>query len=98
MTVILDPENRERLALHQVVSSFAGRRVLEVGCGSGRVTWLYAAEAAHVTAIDPNEKAIAQAIANCPPHLSGRITFLACNVDHFQPPAPFDLAILSWSL
>ena len=98
MAVILDPEKREWLALHQTVGSFAGRRVVEVGCGSGRVTWLYAAEAAHVTAIDPDEKAIAQAIADCPPQLSGRVTFVACDVDHFQPPAPFDLAILSWSL
>lgn len=98
MAILLDPEKREALALHQMVGAFAGRRVLEIGCGSGRVTWLYADEAAEVMAIDPDEKAIAQAIADCPPQLSGRVTFLACDVDHFQPSAPFDLAILSWAL
>ena len=46
-----DPERNESKALHRLMD-FTGRQVLEVGCGEGRMTWLYASECAHVTGID----------------------------------------------
>ena len=46
MTIRQDPENSELDALHEFVGSFAGKRVLEIGCGNGRLTFQYAAEAA----------------------------------------------------
>src|SRR5512142_1881584 len=58
MTIRLDPENNETHALFEMVN-FSGQHVLEIGCGGGRVTWLYAEKAARVTAIDPSSKQIA---------------------------------------
>jgi ubiquinone/menaquinone biosynthesis C-methylase UbiE len=41
--------------------AFAGQRVLEIGCGSGAASMLFAQGGANVTAIDLNEHAIAMA-------------------------------------
>ena len=58
MTIRVDPENGEPRALFNLVD-LSSRRVLEIGCGDGRLTWRYADRAAHVTAIDPFEGSIA---------------------------------------
>jgi len=47
MAIRIDPENNETPALFDMVN-FGGQRVLEIGCGNGRVTWRYADKAAHV--------------------------------------------------
>ena len=60
MTVRVDPEGNETGALFDLVD-LEGREVLEIGCGDGRLTWRYADRAAHVTAIEPFEDAIARA-------------------------------------
>ena len=41
MTIRTDPENNETRALLDM-ANFGGQHVLEIGCGDGRVTWLYA--------------------------------------------------------
>lgn len=99
MPIQLDPEHNEPVALFDFAESFTGKRVLEVGCGDGRLTWLYAERAAHVVGIDPDAEDIARAIANCPPHLRERIEFRVGTIQEFDPPAEkFDLALLAWSL
>ena len=60
MTVRIDPEGNETDALFDLVE-LEGREVLEIGCGDGRLTRRYADRAAHVTAIEPFEGAIARA-------------------------------------
>jgi 2-polyprenyl-3-methyl-5-hydroxy-6-metoxy-1,4-benzoquinol methylase len=100
MAVIIDPENNETSALFDLVD-FTGRRVLEIGCGNGRLTWRYAHKAAHVTAIDPYADWIAQAQANRPTKLRRRVEFHSVALADFaaaSDPAAFDIVILSWSL
>jgi tRNA G46 methylase TrmB len=53
MPILLDPEGLETNALFEQAGSFTGLRVLEVGCGDGRLTCRYAGQAASVVAIDP---------------------------------------------
>ena len=53
MAIHEDPEQHEVAALARMVPSFAGLRVLEIGCGDGRLTQRYAARAGSVIAIDP---------------------------------------------
>ena len=74
MAIVKDPEGHELAALLGMVD-FKGRDVLEAGCGDGRFTWRYAAQAAQVTAIDPNGEAIEAAEANLPAELKRRVTF-----------------------
>jgi ubiquinone/menaquinone biosynthesis C-methylase UbiE len=98
MPIRIDPEGNETAALFGFAGSSIGQRVLEIGCGDGRLTWLYADQAAHVVALDPNADDIALAIKNCPPHLRERVEFRVSALQEFESPARFDLALLAWSL
>jgi len=102
MPIDIDPENNETRALFDFAGELTGLRVLEIGCGEGRLTWRYALQAAHVTAIDPKEEKIARANADLPPELQERVVFHACELEDFVAGPGlgerYDLAILSWSL
>ena len=98
MAIRLDPEANEPAALFDFAGSLSGRRVLEIGCGDGRLTWLYAESAARVVAIDPDADDIALAIRACPQHLRERVEFRVAAIQEFEPSEKFDLALLSWSL
>jgi 2-polyprenyl-3-methyl-5-hydroxy-6-metoxy-1,4-benzoquinol methylase len=100
MTVRVDPENNEPRALIDL-ADFNGRRVLEIGCGDGRLTWHYADKAAHITAIDPFEESILRAKENTPDVLKNRVEFRQISFEDFAAAgesSAFDIAILSWSL
>jgi 2-polyprenyl-3-methyl-5-hydroxy-6-metoxy-1,4-benzoquinol methylase len=95
---IVDPHGAELEALAQLVD-FSGLRVLEIGCGDGRLTWLYAASTEEVLGIDPDREAIAAARASTPPALRERVRFdVASPVERDVPRGQFDLAFFSWSL
>lgn len=98
MPVLPDPEDVETRALHDY-ADFTGQRVLEIGCGDGRLTWRYADRAAHIVAIDPDADEIASALEDCPADLRHKIEFQALRLEELSIPAEkFDLALLSWSL
>jgi ubiquinone/menaquinone biosynthesis C-methylase UbiE len=100
MTIRTDPENNETRALLDM-TNFSGQHVLEIGCGDGRVTWLYADKAAHVTAIDPSTRLIALARQELPSQLQDRVEFHNAAFEDFavaSEPWAFDIVILSWSL
>src|SRR5947207_15837575 len=93
------PERQEQLReLEELVrATLAGRRVLEVACGTGYWTAVAVATAAHVTAFDVNESVLALARAkNLDPR---RVTFLAG--DAYDAPrcaGPFDAALVAFLL
>jgi ubiquinone/menaquinone biosynthesis C-methylase UbiE len=98
MAFLLDPEGAELRVMHDL-ASFAGKDVLEVGCGDGRLTWRYAAAARSVLGVDPKADAVARAAADTPDGLRGRVSFLAADVTTCALPAgAFDVAVLAWSL
>ena len=98
MSVLLDPEDTETKALHDY-ADFRGKRVLEIGCGDGRLTWRYADRVAHVIAIDPKAADIETAVADCPAELRDKIEFRMARLEDLSLPVEkFDLALLSWSL
>jgi 2-polyprenyl-3-methyl-5-hydroxy-6-metoxy-1,4-benzoquinol methylase len=72
-----------------------GLRVLEVGCGEGRLTRRYAGRAASVLAIDTDATRIAAArAAIADPH----IRFETATLEELDVPPGFDLTFFSWSL
>lgn len=94
----IDPEESETRALLRL-APVSGLRVLELGCGDGRLTFRYAGEAAAILAVDPDGARIEQARATLPRDLAGIVTFAvtgAAEVD--APRASFDLALFSSSL
>jgi 2-polyprenyl-3-methyl-5-hydroxy-6-metoxy-1,4-benzoquinol methylase len=98
MAVRQDPENSELDALQDFVGRFAGKRVLEIGCGNGRLTYQYAAEAALVHGIDPSEQKIAEARQKIPETLQNRLEFWDVGIENFFSPQKYDIALLAWSL
>jgi len=100
MAIRIDPENNESRALFDL-ADFAGRRVLEIGCGDGRLTWRYAERTARVTAIDASPEAIGRAREELPEELHGRVEFRDVAFEAFAAasgPTLFELVLLSWSL
>ena len=100
MTITVDPNGTEATVLHELMD-FTGRRVLEIGCGDGRVTWQFAKQAASVIAIDPDKEAIASAVKNRPAELSDRLEFLVSRIEDFAgaPGDPaFDVVLFTRSL
>jgi 2-polyprenyl-3-methyl-5-hydroxy-6-metoxy-1,4-benzoquinol methylase len=94
---VKDPDGAEASVLSGV-AEFSGRRVLEVGCGDGRLTWLYAPRAESVLGIDPDEEQIALARADTPPEVADRVQFEVGEAEDLSRTAVFDVAFLSWSL
>ncbi|MBA2298946.1 MAG: class I SAM-dependent methyltransferase, partial [Actinobacteria bacterium] len=76
-----------------------GKRVLEIGCGDGRMTWLFAAGASYVLGIDSDPELIDEAQRATPGDLVDRVEFRTAEAEALDVPPPrFDIAFLSWSL
>jgi len=75
----------------------AGKKLLEIGCGGGRITYDLARHAASVLATDPDAKALARARAAV---VAEHVTFRQApsGVPEDLPPASFDLVIYTLSL
>ena len=98
MTLQRDPERNEIQYLRSYVS-LAGKRVLEVGSGEGRLTWQYAKWAGSVIAVDRDVDS--QRVANIDrPHDMETKVYLSAASSAYLPfsKEKFDLAILAWSL
>jgi len=98
MASVKDPRGAEADAL-AALGDFDGKRVLEIGCGEGRLTWLYAEHAAEVLGIDPDEESIREARTALPDQLADRVEFRVADAQALDVPRQrFDIAFLSWSL
>ena len=93
-----DPERNETKYLHKF-APFANQRVLEIGCGEGRLSWQYAREARSTVGIDLDLDALRVASVDRPSDLENKVHF-SCAMSERLPFASetFDLAILAWSL
>jgi ubiquinone/menaquinone biosynthesis C-methylase UbiE len=76
-----------------------GRRVVDVGCGTGRLTPFAAGRAASVYAFDPDAKAVARARASLSAMLRERVSFAVHAAEALDVPRRrFDIALCGWSL
>ncbi len=98
MTRVLDPEGAHLAALRRL-GDFRDRRVLELGCGDGRLTLGIARNAARVLAFDPDSEAVEQARRSLPAELADRVAYRVASGKEIElEPHSFDLVVFSWSL
>ena len=94
----IDPEGVELRTLRRL-APVDGLRVLELGCGDGRLTFQFASTAASVHAVDPDGERIASARASLPVELAEKVSFAVAGAAEVDVPRRrFDLALFSWSL
>jgi ubiquinone/menaquinone biosynthesis C-methylase UbiE len=75
------------------------KRVLDVGCGTGRLTSFAARSADRVYAFDPDAKSVAGARASLPATLRQRVSFGVHTAEALDVPRRrFDIALCGWSL
>ena len=94
MAIDEDPEGHEVAALDSTEVSFASRRVLEIGCGDGRLTKRYAPVGGSVIAIDPDAAAVSQLALDLP-----TVDARAIGIGELVLPArSIDVVVFAWSL
>jgi 2-polyprenyl-3-methyl-5-hydroxy-6-metoxy-1,4-benzoquinol methylase len=98
MSRVLDPEGAHLAALRRL-ASFRGQRILELGCGDGRLTVPIATEAASVLAFDPDAEAVERARLSLPAELAEHVAYRVASGEAIEvEPTSFDMAVFSWSL
>ena len=98
MTVYKDSIQNERRHLHKF-ADFKNKRVLEIGCGEGRLTWQYASASSLTVGLDSDRNALRVASADRPTNLTSKVHFTNTEAERlpFQKET-FDIAVLAWSL
>ena len=93
-----DPEGFEKKILHKFLD-FTNKRVLEIGCGEGRLTWKYAGASNLTVGFDPDHSALRVSRADSPAGLREHVHFAQASAGHIPfSKGTFDIAILAWSL
>jgi ubiquinone/menaquinone biosynthesis C-methylase UbiE len=93
-----DPDGVETSAIAALVQ-LDGQRVVDVGCGTGRLTTLAAASATAVYAFDPDADSVAKAQASLSEEARKRVRFAVHDAEALDVPRRrFDVALCGWSL
>ncbi len=93
------PPDGMEIRLIERFTTLRGRRILEVGCGDGRLTFQYALAAREVLAFDPDRASIEDALDEQARLGIQNVAFRLGSVERLPARgAPFDVALFSWSL
>lgn len=98
MALVIDPAENEIRALAKV-TNWRGKRVVEIGCGDGRLTFRLARLGARVCAIDPDVRLVRQARRKLPKRFASRVEMHVGRAEELKhPDDSFDVAIFAWAL
>jgi len=99
MPLAIDPAGKEIRALKDI-TDWKDKRLLEIGCGDGRLTLRLAAFGpGSIEAIDPDPRRIRLARKNLPAAQASLIRFRTGHAEKLRYPADeFDVVVFAWSL
>jgi ubiquinone/menaquinone biosynthesis C-methylase UbiE len=98
VAVVIDREESHLRAL-RALAALRGKRVLEVGCGNGRITRGIVEDGASVFAFDPDAGEVEEARTAMLPRFEEQVSFTAARAEELEiPRASFDIVLFSWSL
>ncbi|HTP01964.1 MAG TPA: class I SAM-dependent methyltransferase [Anaerolineales bacterium] len=99
MPLVMDPAEHEIITLLKA-AQWDGRRVIEIGCGDGRLTLRIAALAPKlIEALDPDAARVRLARKNLPARYRKRVSYHVGHSNKLRyPGGVFDIAIFAWSL
>ena len=99
MPIRIDPEQAEFRGLRSA-ASWRNARVLEIGCGDGRLTRRLARLGAQVIAIDPDRDAIRTARKTLPKSYARQVRYAVGTAGRLNlwPARSFDIVVFAWSL
>lgn len=99
MPLVIDPAGNEIRALRRLLE-WRGKRVLEIGCGDGRLTLrLNQFGPRSIEAIDPDAERIRVARRGQPEETRERIHYRVGQAETLKYPAEaFDIVVFSWAL
>ena len=98
MALVIDREGNEIRALKRV-TNWRSKRVLEIGCGDGRLTRRLARFGADIEAIDPVPELIETARQKLPRSFASLVRFNVGKSSRLEyVKGTFDLTLFSWSL
>ena len=99
MALVIDPTGDEIRAL-QKAAAWKGKRILDIGCGDGRLTLRLAALGPqHIEAIEADSARLRLARENLPGRYSRLIRYHVGHAESLKyPKNQFDIVIFSWSL
>ncbi len=93
------PPSGMEVRLIQRYVGLTGRRVLEIGCGDGRLTRQVARLASSVVAIEPDPAKIALALRQTASSGISNVSFRVGSAERLRLSGElFDVALFSWSL
>lgn len=98
MPLIIDPDEHEIRALRSV-GDWRRKQVIEIGCGSGRLTLRLARLGASVQALDPDASLIRAARKSLPRRFAPRVHYHVGQAEHLKAKdEAFDRAVFAWVL
>ena len=98
MAIRMDPQQNEVRAL-RAAATWRGQRVLEIGCGDGRLTLRLARLGATVEALDPDAASIRRARRQLPPRWARAVRYRVGQAEQLNyPDESFDRVVFAWSL
>ena len=98
MAIVIDPQERELRALNRA-AQWRRRRVLEIGCGDGRLTQRLARLGAQICALDPDARKVRSARAALTQRRARQITYRVGSAVRLPYRArEFDCVVFAWAL